>query len=165
LEGRAMTDQVHDWNQEGSLYIWRYHRPSARQRGWHFSGDHAGCLSIVDLIDRMSIAGEPCHRSINLGSLTEAIWSVPNFGPPDSERFEKLRLQFQPEVEDLILEVAEERLVLTFGQKRGCHLRAGLFDVANGQGDFGIGTSDNKRADHWVFWWFPDSLNQARKKS
>jgi len=156
-----MRDWVAEWAHEGSIYVWRYESPRRNQRGWHFTGDPPGCRSIRNLIDRMN-GGEACHRTLSLGRVTEKIWAMPNFDIPKREVFSKLRLEFVPDAEDLKLEVDGERLILTAGNKRIRTLASAFASVEIGDGDFGIGTSDDRRDDHWMFWWMPKTERQNR---
>jgi hypothetical protein len=149
-----MRDWVAEWVQEGTIYVWRYQRPRQSQRGWHFTGDPAGCRSVRNLIDRMC-SGEACHRTLRLGKVTEDIWRVPNFGPPKHEHFARLRLEFVPDADDLSLEVDGDRLILTAGNKRIRKLGSAFADVEIGDGDFGLATSASRKAEHWMFWWMP----------
>jgi hypothetical protein len=90
-----MRNRVNEWVQEGRLYVWRYADPRKAWRGWHFTGDPAGCRSVRDLLDRMH-AGEACHRTLRLEPVTDAILRVPNYGPKAKGRFEKLRIEYVP---------------------------------------------------------------------
>jgi hypothetical protein len=64
-----------------------------------------------------------------------------------------LRLEFRPDFEDLEIIVVEERLALTVGNNRIKSLSAAFALVKVGNGDFGIATSENRRAESWMFWW------------
>jgi len=147
-----MTMAVFAWQQVGQLHVWRYAALGRSRRGWHFHADPAGCASIADLIDRMVAAAVPCHRTAQLGALTPQVWGLPNFGPPRSDRFGRLRIEYRPEQKALSLDPVEDRLTLGFGAGRAALLRAAFVDLMAGQNDFGIGPSDNPRADAWMFW-------------
>lgn len=114
----AMTDDVSAWRQSGTLYVWRYAAPGRSRRGWHFSADPSGCASVVDLIARMTTAAVACRRTLSLGHVSADIWGVPNFGPPQADRFEKLRIAYLPAASDLSLVDDDGRLDLTFGGTR-----------------------------------------------
>ena len=151
-----MAEDVSAWRQSGAIYIWRYAAPGGSRRGWHFSADPTGCASVVDLIDRMTTAKAACHRTLSLGHVSADIfWGVPNFGPPKADRFEKLRIDYLPAASDLQLLENDGRLDLTLGAARADNLKAAFVDVGIGDGDFGIGTSDRKNAETWMFWWMP----------
>ena len=151
-----MIESVSKWQQAGGVYVWRYSKPGKSRRGWHFTGDPAGCASIIDLIERMKAAATACHRTLSLGIVTPAIWGVPNFGPAKHEHFEKLRVDYVPESSELTLVENDGRLELGVGELRATDLIAAFTDVSIGDGDFGIGTSDKKRAESWMFWWMPN---------
>ena len=123
-----MRNRVNQWVQEGAIYVWRYRNINRARKGWHFTSNPMGCRSIRNLLDRMQ-GGEACYRTLRLGSVTEEIWRVPNFGVPKKDRFCTLRIEFSPECENL-----------------------GLKAIENGDGDFGITTSDQKNAETWMFW-------------
>ena len=74
-----MRNWVNEWVQDGRVCIWRYADPRRGWRGWQFAADPAGCRSVRNLLDRMH-AGEPCHRTLKLEPVTDAILSVPNYG-------------------------------------------------------------------------------------
>ena len=150
-----MIGSVAAWQQAGRLYVWRYAAPGRSRKGWHFTADPAGCNAVIDLIARMVAEAAPCHRTLRLGAVTPALWSVPNFGPPKRDRFEKLRIDYAPEEEALGLSEIEGRLTLRLGKKRSASLSAAFAEVSVGLGDFGIAVSDDKRADSWMFWWMP----------
>lgn len=152
-----MRNWVNEWVQEGQLYVWRYANPRRGWNGWHFTGDPIGCRSIRNLLDRMH-GGEPCYRTLRLQDVTDAILSVPNCGQKIAGRFHKLRVEYQPQSAELKLWPEEETLIMTLGEKRLRKLSAAFAEVEVGLGDFGIDTSDDRKSDHWMFWWMP-SLN------
>ncbi len=147
-----MRNWVNEWVQEGAIYVWRYDRINRARRGWHFTGDPAGCRSIRNLLDRMK-GGEPYYRTIKLGQVTEEIWNVPDFGIPKKDKFATMRVQFSPEVNDLSMSIDQDRLVLTLGNAQLKSFTTALAQVENGDGDFGIGTSEKRNAESWMFWW------------
>ncbi|WP_342249421.1 hypothetical protein [Sphingomonas sp. OTU376] len=147
-----MIAEVSAWKQAGSLYIWRYAALSGSRRGWHFHADRDGCASIIDLIDRMVGQEVPSHRTMGLAPVTPAIWGRPNFGSPKWDRFERLRVEYCPEQAALEIEPVENRLILRIGAERAPLLREAFIDLMLGQNDFGIGPSDARRPDPWMFW-------------
>ena len=149
-----MRNWVNEWVQEGRLCVWRYADPQWSYRGWHWTADPAGCRSVRNLLDRMQ-GGDSCHRTLRLEPVTEAILSVPNSGRKTAGRFEKLRIVYLPEFEELRLAPEDGMLVLTAGSRRLRKLSAALGWVEAGDGDFGIATSDDRKADPWMFWWMP----------
>lgn len=149
-----MRDWVSEWVPEGRLWVWRYAEPRHDWRGWHWSGDPAGCRSIRNLLDRMR-GGDACHRTLQLEPVTESVLRMPNYGRKCLGQFSRLRVQFEPEHGDLTLDPDESRLVLIVGNQRIGKLASALASVEAGHGDFGIRFSDNKRVDPWMFWWPP----------
>lgn len=149
-----MRDWVSEWRQEGCIFVWRYAKPNHSWRGWHFTGNPAGCRSVRNLLDRMH-GGGPCHRTLSLAPVTDAILSVPNYGHNAKGSFEKLRLEFDPNALDLIVEPEAEKLIMTVGNSRLRDLTAAFADVEVGRGDFGIATSGDRKSDPWMFWWMP----------
>jgi hypothetical protein len=150
----AMRNWVNEWVQEGRLWIWRYANPRSGYRGWHFTADPAGCRSVRNLMDRMH-GGEPTHRTLQLERVTDAILSVPNYAHKLSGRFENLRINYQPAFDELNLSPEGEKLVMNVGPRRLRKLTAAFSEVEVGLGDFGIDTSDDRKADPWMFWWMP----------
>ncbi|MBL0914540.1 MAG: hypothetical protein IBJ13_03200 [Sphingopyxis sp.] len=156
-----MHDWVAEWRQEGQIFVWRYPKNSKHAGEWHFTGDPAGCRSFRNLIDRMA-GGEACHRTWTLGRMTDAIWAVPNYGEPRHDGFTSMRIVFDPDKRDLTMEVTEARLVMSVGNAQLRHLRAAFSDIEVGRGDFGIGTSDGRKPDIWMFWPMPWSAGFHR---
>ena len=105
-----MRNWVNEWVQEGRLYAWRYADPRQDWGGWHFTADPAGCRSVRNLLNRMH-AGEPCHRSLRLESVTDAILSVTNYGQKAKGRFDKLRIEYVPGFDEL--RIASDGATLT----------------------------------------------------
>jgi hypothetical protein len=157
-----MRNWVNEWVQEGDLYVWRYANPGRHWRGWQFSADPVGCRSIRNLLDRMH-GGEPCHRTLMLAPVTDAILNVPNSGYKQAGRFEKLRVEYLPAFEDLRVVPNGEALIMTVGKPRSRYLTAAFAEVEMGVGDFGIATSDNRKADGWMFWPMPYSQGYYSK--
>ncbi|MBB6124911.1 hypothetical protein [Sphingobium subterraneum] len=153
-----MTEWVSKWVQEGRLWIWRYANPRRDWRGWHFSADPAGCRSVRNLLDRMS-GGGACHRTLKLDSITDDVLRVPNYDQKSFGQFSRVRIEYQPDAQDLSLHPENDRLVLTVGNRRLQKLASAFTDVEIDGGDFGIRTSDNRRAEHWMFWWPPRERN------
>lgn len=150
-----MRDWVSEWVQEGRLYIWRYADPNRDWRGWHFAADPLGCRSVRNLLDRMQ-GGEPSHRALRLEKVTEAILSVPNYGRKSAGSFDRLRIAYLPELEELQLSAEGDLLRMSVGGRRLRKLSAAFAEVETGGGDFGIVPSDDRKADTWMFWWMPD---------
>jgi len=150
-----MRNWVNEWVQEGRLYVWSYVDPRRGWRGWHFTADPVGCRSVRNLLDRMQ-AGEPSHRTLRLEPVTDAILSVPNYGQKAKGRFEKLRIEYVPGFGDLRMAPDGARLTMTIGDRRLRKLSSAFAEVEVGLGDFGIATTDEKRAETWMFWWMPD---------
>lgn len=149
-----MRDWVEDWAQEGKLWIWQYADAKHGWRGWQLAVDPVGSRSIRNLLDRMS-AGKVCHRTLRLESVSDALLRGIGYDRKCLRQFDKLKLQFVPEAEDLSLQPVEDKLVMTVGNRRLRKLASAFAEVEVGGGDFGITTSDNKRAESWMFWWPP----------
>jgi hypothetical protein len=121
-------------------------------------GGTRSCASIVDLLNRMKEGASTCHRTLRLSPVTDQIWSVPNFGPPKKDSFDRVRIEYSPQSEDMQLTENPERLVLRLGASRVNAVSAAFAEVSVGLGDFGIATSDDPRPDIWMFWWMlPDA--------
>lgn len=156
---RALVDE---WVQAGKLWVWRYQEPSRNCRGWHFAADPAGCRSVTNLLDRMR-GDKACHRTLRLCPVTEDILAVPNFGRKTEGRYDTLRIDYQPDATALSLNPDGERLIMVAGNSLLPKLAAAFAKVEVGGGDFGIATSNNRRADHWMFWWAPGWFDPRRK--
>jgi len=147
-----VRDLINEWKQHGAVYVWRYRRPNRARSGWHFSANLPGGRSLCQLLDRMK-GGDGCYRTLKLGSVTENIWNVPNFGQPKNDAFTSMRVEFCPDFDDLELQEVDGRLVLKLGNNRIEMLRAAFAEVEIGKGDFGISTSDRRNPEIWMFWW------------
>ena len=158
-----MSNGVNEWVQEGHLYVWRYATPRRHWCGWHFTADPTGSRSIRNLLDRMH-GGEPCHRTLKLAPVTDAILSVPNCGYKKAGDFEKLRIEYLPNFEDLRIVPNANALVMTIGKPRLRSVTAAFAEVEVGLGDFGIATSKDRKANPWMFWWMPYSGGYYSKK-
>ena len=88
--------------------------------------------------------------------MTDDLLSVPNYGHKAKGRFEKLRIEYVPGFGELRITPEAAALIMTIGDRRLRKLSAAFGEVEVGRGDFGIGTSDEKRAESWMFWWMPD---------
>ena len=149
-----MKNWVNEWVQEGNLCVWRYADPSHHWRGWHFAADPKGSRSVRNLLDRMH-AGEQCHRTLKLAPVTDAILSGPNYRQKKADQFEKLRIDYLPSFEDLRISPDGDVLIMTIGDPRLRKLAAAFARVEVGGGDFDIETSNDRKADPWMFWWMP----------
>jgi len=149
-----MRNGVNEWVQEGRLCVWRYAEARRGWRGWQWTADPVGCRSVRNLLDRMQ-GGEPCHRTLRLEPVTDAILSVPNAGHTVAQRFGRLRIEHRAEVDALRMEPAGGVLNLTVGGPRLRKLSAALGRVEMGDGDFGMDAGERKE-DEWMFWWMPD---------
>jgi hypothetical protein len=159
-----MRNWVNEWVQEGSLYVWRYADPGRGWRGWHFTADPAGCRSVRNLLDRMH-AGEQCHRTLKLEPVTDAILSVPNYGHKADGRFDKLRIEYLPGFDGLRMAPDGTALTMTISDRRLRQLSSAFSEVEVGMGDFGVATSNEKRAERWMFWWMLNINYQDGKQS
>lgn len=153
-----MRDWVSEWVQEGKLWIWQYANTRRGWNGWHLAADPEGCRSIRNLLDRMN-AGKECHRSLKLELVSESLLKGIGYDRKCARQFDKLKIHFLPEADDLSLHPEDDKLVLTVGNRRLRKRASAFADVEVGGGDFGIAASDDKRAETWMFWWPP---RQAR---
>lgn len=135
-----MIGSIAAWQQEGKLFVWRYAEPRRAWCGWQFAADPAGARSVRNLIDRV----------------TDNVLAVPNAGYRLAGRFDRLRLDYKPELDALSLTPDGNMLTLALGGRRARKLAAAFASVEIGDGDFGIAPSDEKRAAFWMFWWMPD---------
>ena len=149
-----MRDWVNEWRQEGSLWIWRYRNPKHGWDGWHLSADPAGARSLRNLIDRMH-GGQPCHRTLRLEPMTDAVLAVPNYKRPIMPDSDRLRVDYTPEAGALSLAAVEKRLVLLIGSSSIRPLAAALAQVEAGYGDFGMAMAKGLGRDRLMFWWSP----------
>lgn len=150
-----MRNWVNQWFQDGRLYVWRYAEPGKGWDGWHFTADPTGCRSVRNLLDRMQ-GGQSCYRTLRLERVSEDVLSVPNCGHKIDGHFEKLCINYDPAFAALDMRPNGAMLVITIGDRRLRRLAAAFARVEVGEGDFGINTSDEKRAPGWMFWWMLD---------
>ena len=159
-----MSNGLNEWMQDGRLYVWRYDTPGRGWRGWHFAADAASCRSVANLLNRMR-GGEPCHRTLRLESVTDEILRVPNYNHATAGSFEKLRVCYAPDFENLEISPEKGDLVMTVGNRRIGKLSSAFNQVEIGNGDFCIVASDIRNADPWMFWWIPKSLVHYGKQT
>jgi len=158
-----MSSGVNEWKQQGKLYVWRYARAGRSRRGWHFSADRLGCISLLDLLDRLrGIDG--LYRTWQLTGLKREAWRAPNYGPPKSEQFKRLRVAFKQDAEALSLTPDGEILMLSVGPASIDRLYAGFTSLSIGEGDFGIAPEATGKEPPWMFWWIvPDRIEKKNK--
>ncbi len=100
--------------------------------------------------------GEECFRTLTLAPVTDVVLNVPNAGRKIEPCFEKLRISYSPAFDGFGLSPEDGMLHMTVGGRRMHKLSAAFACVEKGGGDFGIRTSDDRKADYWMFWWMPD---------
>ena len=148
------TQDLSAWKQEGRLWVWQYANPRHDWRGWHLSGDRAGCRSIQRLLDLME-GGVPCHRTAMLSPVTDSMLKGIGFGNRSEQPRDRMRICFEPDALSVTINTQPERLVMTVGNKFLRKLVAGFTSVEIGDGDFGLRLSDDKKAEPFMFWWPP----------
>ena len=148
-----MTHEINSWAQSGRIYFWRYGRYGERYGSWHFSGDPDGCCSLRDLLDRMA-GGSHSFRTWKLSEVPENAWRVPGHGPPASrDKFERLRIEFDPDRQGMELLAQGDALRLLIGNSKLEDLKAALSKVEKGGGDFAIRPDARRKDESWLFWW------------
>lgn len=85
-----MNEDVANWQMRGQVFVWRYSASQSSHKGWHFSAEPAACGALVELLTYMRSVAEAVHRTIRLSRPTPSISSVPGYGDPKNDDFEKL---------------------------------------------------------------------------
>ena len=111
-----MNEDVANWQMRGQVFVWRYSASRSSHKGWHFSAEPAACGALVELLAYMRSAAEAVHRTIKLRRPTPSISSLPGYGDPKNDDFEKLRIIFDPSFSDLQLQLTNDRLELFVGE-------------------------------------------------
>jgi hypothetical protein len=150
-----MNESISNWQMRGRVFVWRYPRVRTSHQGWHFSAEPTACDALVELLTYMRSAAEPIHRTIKLSRPTSLISSVPGYGDPKNDDFEKLRIMFDPSFCDLQMQLADDRLELCVGDERCNDMLVALTDVQNGKGDFAFGPNQEGASPPIWFWWMP----------
>ncbi|OHD00002.1 MAG: hypothetical protein A2095_10335 [Sphingomonadales bacterium GWF1_63_6] len=150
-----MNEDVANWQMRGQVFVWRYSASQSSHKGWHFSAEPAACGALVELLTCMRSAAEAVHRTIKLSRPTPSISSVPGYGDPKNDDFEKLRIIFDPSFPDLQLQLTNDRLELFVGEERCDDILTALTDVQNGKGDFAFGSNQKGASPPIWFWWMP----------
>lgn len=151
-----MRNSANEWEQRGRFYVWRYPEHRKKYGRWHFAGDPVGCRSLRHLLERM-MGGPPLFRTWKLAPLSENAWRVPGYGLPRADDdFERLRVEYDPEANDLKLKADADTLRLILGPSRAEIFMDALSKVEAGEGDFAISPTGQKRDEAWMFWWMID---------
>ncbi|MHB9132825.1 MAG: hypothetical protein ACYDBB_17285 [Armatimonadota bacterium] len=156
-----MVDIVNDWQPSGIVILWTFHQQNKNYFGWHLTADRVGCISFIDLIDRMASTTDSAKRTIPL----TCPWHFPfsgDGGPfiqKDYVFAEKMQLSYSATMPSETWEAQFVRGVfkLSVGSGFLSSLRAGIADINMGQGDYSIGPNDSmdkKPEDRLWFWWY-----------
>ena len=150
-----MINIVNDWRPAGEIILWTSKKQNRNYFGWHVRADSIGCLSVIDLIDRMAATSYPTYRTIPLKR-------PPNFSfeemcrKSDLVLAEKLKFSFDPSLPADTWEAIyfEGAFKLTVGSKFLSLLRTGFSDINRGEGDYSIGPGRHERRpeDRLWFW-------------
>lgn len=146
-----MNDDLTSWRQAGRIFVWRYRNPPRMYRGWHITGDQAGCESVAHLLTALSVAAEPTLRTLSLTDprTVGAERIFVGASVPPTEAAVKLRLEnhlASPDAEDVVFSGGV--LAFRLGELGLKRLSKAFNDVAAGQWDFG-----EKFGDAGVMFW------------
>lgn len=151
-----MSDpQVDKWKQTGTVYCWRYRDNARNYPGWNIAADKEGCAELLSLIDLMEAAPYSSSKTIRLTPPTDDVLSVPNnrLGEARWTAARSLSLRYpkgKVEPDHWDLEREGDTLTLSIGEAKLRELRSGVEDMMAGEGDWGIGESDEEIL---FFWW------------
>lgn len=153
-------NMVNQWRQKGEMSLWTYTRNIKNFPGWHLSADHQGCVSFLDLCERMMKMTCSSERTIVIRRPTVDILMVPgNQGGYATWRYpERLKLRYLQDSasQDVwhIEEVAESNVLLTLGVQHLNNLKEGIQGLMEGKGDYAIGTHELSENSISMCLWF-----------
>ena len=146
-----MIDSSQPWSQSGRVSLWRYTENTKNYGGWHLNADAAGCRSLAALLRELASGGSPT-RSVRLTSPTVAELAVPNNRDADWLAPNKLRVGWSATPSDWCLPPSLDPAELTFGSDWLEPLLTGVAGIAQGKGDYSIGSRGGGSLPLW-FWW------------
>jgi hypothetical protein len=145
-----MTNSSYAWQPRGSTSLWRYAENERNYPGWHLSADRAGSESLTELIDAFASMSVAAVRTLELDCPSAAVLAVPNNkgGTAAIDAALKLRVRYVEQPSRWQLSMTRDAAELEVGHEWLARLRSGCVDMANGRGDYSIGTHPGL----W-FWW------------
>jgi hypothetical protein len=97
--------------------------------------------------------GDEAHRTLRISKMTQKVWSVPNFGLPTPDEFDKLRIKYVPEFDDLTLIEQDDFLLLKIGDVRAAELVDALSDINRNLGDYAVSPRIKGASFPIWIWW------------
>ena len=143
--------QCHAWEQEGLVSLWRYEPRNRNFHGWHLAADKAGCVSLMNLLDALSMDGPGATRSVGISRPTKAMMAVANCPVRTFVAPSALRITITEDPTEWRFPVASVYAQLFMGMGWLPLMRYGIKDVGQGNGDYSIGAG-SKDQQLW-FWW------------
>lgn len=143
---------VNTWRQSGSVSLWRYTENERNYPGWNLNADAAGCKSLLELLDALTVTGAG-GRTITVSPPTSEQLRVPNNrgGAAAWLSPEKWNVSLAPDPTAWNFPPDTQPAVLTLGTNWLAALRAGVAGTQSGSGDHSIGNRNGGLA-LW-FWW------------
>lgn len=135
----------------GRVCLWRYRARARNYPGFHLSADPDGCTQLLALLRNLAKARTPQIGTIVLDRVTPADLSIPNNGD-DVASYTRWELVVDPgfDPEHLRFSVINDRVRTELSTVQVESVAAGVQDICEGRGDYGIGDDD----DHMLtFWW------------
>lgn len=151
IENTYKKMRCHDWKQAGEIMLWRYAERNRNYSGWHITTDKLGNLSLLALIDAMTIDGPGATRSIRIAAPTEANLRVPNCPVKAITVPSALRLSIDEDAAKWKFSGTSEYAQLHIGSTWLSLLRDGIRDIAAFAGDYSIGAGRDENQRLW-FW-------------
>ena len=152
----ATSPSAPTWKQRGAAYLWRYDPSPGDLVGWHFTADHDGWESLMELADLLIGIEAPMKRLVTLGNPTSAITHLP-VDPKGRRIVTARRIRFVVDPNDRAeywsLAQKGEEVELQLGQDQLNEWRSALARAQQGDDDFAIGHSGRKAKEQSLWFW------------
>ena len=151
-----MRDPVGEWQQQGSIYLWRFKPEKRGLTGWHFAGDDQGCASTVALVRLLIHLDYPAKRTLRLAPPSCKIARIP-FAYEGAHRLvcpTALRLRSCHDQLPSAWGVTEDadHVEFALGREALKELLAGIESLRQGDWDFSVGPHEGGRAQNVWMW-------------
>lgn len=152
----ATSPSAPTWKQRGAAYLWRYDPSPGDLVGWHFTADHDGWESLIELAYLLIGIETPMKRLITLGNPTSVITHLP-VDPKGRRIVAARRIRFVVDPSDRAeywsLAQKGEEVELQLGQDQLNDWRSALARGQQGDDDFAIGHSGRKAKEQSLWFW------------
>ncbi|RYG95538.1 MAG: hypothetical protein EON58_13945 [Alphaproteobacteria bacterium] len=148
-----MEESLGSWRQEGRVSLWRYRKAPKMYDGWHFTADKEGCACLIGLLDILSRATEPAHRTLSVTD-PQKVGADHIFGDHDLRLDVPAKLRLGNDLDGTrSIGLSVDVLVMPLRAEDISNLSEAVTDVSADHADFGMGFG---KSDTIVrFWWWP----------